>query len=122
MRGPMVRIKSDMRRLWRCPKCGYERRAHADHTSMRCHCDDDGPFMKLIEQQRFVRPEPEELDLYFEYDESADSSTTETVESVASQSESESGEAPPTVVAETDSQVATDVPVDDQQNPDSANT
>lgn len=68
MRGPKVRIQYDMRRLWKCPKCGYERRAHAHQTTLRCHCESDGPFMKLVESQRLVRPEPEELDLYFEFD------------------------------------------------------
>ncbi len=74
MRGPMVRIQYDARRLWRCPKCQYERRAHADQTAIRCHCESkgrekEGPFMQLVEEQRKVRVEPEELPPYFEFEE-----------------------------------------------------
>ncbi len=90
MRGPMVRIKYDARRLWRCPKCHYERRAHASQTAIRCHCEKVGPFMQLVEEQRKVRAEPEELPAYFEYEEveaeataSDAASETTTVEPVA---------------------------------------
>ncbi|MEW4488603.1 hypothetical protein AB1L42_11005 [Thalassoglobus sp. JC818] len=64
MRGPSVRIRYDVRRLWKCPECGYERKVDARHTSVRCHCQDGNFFMRLVEPKRFVRPELSESDCY----------------------------------------------------------
>lgn len=69
MRGPTVRIQSEIRRLWRCPVCAYEARVSAVQTTVRCHCQSDRPFMKLVEQQRPARHVPEDLPPYFEYEE-----------------------------------------------------
>src|SRR6056297_69705 len=99
MRGPMVRIQSDIRRLWRCPKCHYERRAHATQTTVRCHCEKDAPFMQLVESQRPARSVPEELPPYYEYEAEANEDAEELVKPVT-QSEAEIGEAPPPVEAE----------------------
>lgn len=72
MRGPMVRLNLDVRRLWRCPQCGYERRLPADQTAVHCHCSDSKPFMQLVEERRAARPVPEILPPYFEYEEDDD--------------------------------------------------
>lgn len=68
MRGPQIRQRYDIRRLWRCPECGYERRAPASVTSLRCHCRSEAPLMRLIEGQRLVRPPAEPLDPYINAD------------------------------------------------------
>ena len=83
MRGPLVRIKYDIRRHWKCPKCGYERRAHATKTAIRCHCEKDGPFMKLVESQRQIRPPTEELDNYIEYEEADETENDSTIDNSA---------------------------------------
>lgn len=71
MRGPGNRMKYDVRRLWRCPQCGYERHVAATAVSVRCHCSKDEPLMKLVEHKRTQRAAPPPLDLYIEYDENA---------------------------------------------------
>ncbi|SFI04861.1 hypothetical protein [Planctomicrobium piriforme] len=63
MRGPTVRIKYDVRRLWRCPACGKERKVPATETSVRCNCSSAPPLMKLIELQRYARAAAPPLDL-----------------------------------------------------------
>lgn len=68
MRGPGLRVKLEIRRLWRCPRCGYERRAPGWETTVRCHCTAAEPLMQLIESQRRIPAPPQELDLYFNYE------------------------------------------------------
>jgi len=69
MRGPGLRIQYDTRRLWQCPECQYERHVPGRLTSMQCHCQKPGPFMKLMEEQRITRPPGEERNLYVEFTE-----------------------------------------------------
>ena len=57
MRGPGMRHKLDVRRLWRCPRCGAERRLPADVTTVHCVCG-EAPFMQIVEPTRRVRPIP----------------------------------------------------------------
>jgi hypothetical protein len=66
MRGPGLRLKYDVRRLWRCPVCGYERRAPAMEVVVRCHCNHEEPWMKLVEPKRQVRPPARPHDPYIE--------------------------------------------------------
>ncbi|WP_145199240.1 hypothetical protein [Thalassoglobus polymorphus] len=101
----MVRIKYDVRRLWRCPKCHYERRAHASQTAIRCHCEKVGPFMQLVEEQRKVRDEPEELPAYFEYEE-AEATASDTTSEKSPNAKSETTAVDP--VAETSVDPATE--------------
>ena len=68
MKGPGLRIELDVRRTWRCPRCGGERRAGAHVTSLTCSCAPDKPQMQLVEGQRRVRPEPKPLDLVLNID------------------------------------------------------
>lgn len=68
MRGPGLRIKYDVRRLWHCPACGYERHVPATETAVRCHCRADKPWMKLVESQRTVRPPSTPVNPYVELD------------------------------------------------------
>ena len=67
MRGPGQRLRIDVRRLWKCPQCGYERHAPANETTVRCHCDKNEYWMKLVEPQRIVRDPPVELEPYVEF-------------------------------------------------------
>ena len=99
----MVRIQSDIRRLWRCPGCQYERRAHATQTAVKCHCQQDAPFMQLVETQRSARPVPDKLPPYFEFLEEEPETVEELLQPVT-QSEEEIGEtAPPVEVSEAQS-------------------
>lgn len=68
MRGPALRIQCDVRRLWECPRCRYQRRAPATETVVRCHCIKEEPCMRLVEGVRRVRPEPQPLDHFLEFD------------------------------------------------------
>ncbi len=68
MKGPGLRLHLDVRRLWRCPECGYERRTSGTHTSLRCEECTSAAQMKLVEAQRPERPPPRPLDLVIEYD------------------------------------------------------
>lgn len=68
MRGPGMRIDFDMRRIWRCPACGSERRAEGKITSLRCNCSSGPTMMKLIEPQRWRPPEQRPADPYMEFE------------------------------------------------------
>lgn len=68
MRGPGIRLKLDVRRRWRCPQCGSERKLPASVTSVRCSCTPEAPFLSIIEGQRRSRPDPEPLDPYLEFE------------------------------------------------------
>ena len=63
MRGPGYKLALDARRLWRCPACGYERRADGRATTLRCRCT-VGPFMQLVSEPRFARKQNRPLDPY----------------------------------------------------------
>ncbi len=67
MKGPGLRSKLDVRRLWKCPVCGYERHASGNETTVRCHCNKSEPWMKLVEKQRYFRPVSGEPDYYLEF-------------------------------------------------------
>ena len=101
MRGPTIRIQNDIRRTWRCPVCGYERRAHANQTTIRCHCQKAGPFMKLVEEKRKPRPEPAELPPYFEYAEEDVSTSGQEASSSDDSSQTKLNETTPKVEAST---------------------
>jgi hypothetical protein len=64
MRGPGLKTDLEVRRVWRCPACGYERRVGGQVTSVRCQCG-DRPFMRLAQEPRFVRPANLAPDVYF---------------------------------------------------------
>ena len=114
MRGPMVRIQSDIRRLWRCPKCHYERRAPATQTAVRCHCEKDAPFMQLVEAQRPPRSTPKELPPYYEYEADAG----DEVEN-QEKAQAETAEVPPQVKEE--STASTETPsITPEENPDNS--
>lgn len=54
MRGPGFRRDLDVRRLWRCPGCGVERRLSGEHTSLRCHCRPEGVWMQIVGERNAV--------------------------------------------------------------------
>ena len=69
MRGPGLRLKIDVRRVWRCPQCGKQRRVAATEVVVRCTCNPSQPQMQLIEPQRRVRIEHPPLPAYIEFEE-----------------------------------------------------
>lgn len=67
MRGAGLRLHIDVRRLWRCPACGAQRRLGAEVTSVSCQCT-GRPSMQLIEQQRRERPFKELTSTFLEFE------------------------------------------------------
>ena len=63
MRGPGYKLTLDVRRLWRCPACGYERRCNGRLTTVRCRCS-NGVFMQLVSEPRFERKMNQPVDPY----------------------------------------------------------
>jgi hypothetical protein len=57
MKGPGYKLTHDVRRTWRCPACGRERKLPGDVTSLVCECKPDGTFM-VISVERTVAPRP----------------------------------------------------------------
>ncbi|REJ70937.1 MAG: hypothetical protein DWQ34_23735 [Planctomycetota bacterium] len=68
MRGPGMRLDYDMRRTWRCPACGSERKAGGRVTSLPCRCSGDEVWMKLIEVRRWRPPDPKPIDPYVDFE------------------------------------------------------
>lgn len=56
MRGPGYKLTGDVRRQWRCPLCGSERKLQGDITSLMCGCR-DGAWMQIVSEQILV-PRP----------------------------------------------------------------
>lgn len=53
MKGPGNRIDLDVRRLWKCPRCGDERKASGDIAAKPCARPEcGGTWMKLVEPLR----------------------------------------------------------------------
>ncbi len=67
MRGAGLRLNNDVRRLWRCPACGAERKVGAFVTTVSCQCA-ERPAMKLIEMMRHERPLKELASNYLEFE------------------------------------------------------
>ena len=49
MRGPGYRLDLDVRRVWRCPQCGKERRLGGEVTAVACAC---GKAMQIAGEPR----------------------------------------------------------------------
>lgn len=63
MRGPGLRLPLEVRRTWRCPRCGTERKVPGDIVQVRCQCVPDGVTMKLVQEPvsavlRSLNPKP----------------------------------------------------------------
>jgi hypothetical protein len=58
MKGPGYKLTHDVRRTWRCPACGAERKVAGDITSLICSCRPEGTFMTLV-AERTVAPRPQ---------------------------------------------------------------
>ena len=59
MKGPGLRVNLDVRRLWRCPRCGRVARTPGAVTAVRCGCSDE-TWMQLqppVKREPF-RPPP----------------------------------------------------------------
>src|SRR5262249_17022825 len=62
VKGPGLRIDLDVRRVWRCAKCGKSIRTPAHVVSQRCGCSEPGQWMRLeppVKREPF-RPPPRE--------------------------------------------------------------
>lgn len=57
MKGPGYKLSHDVRRTWRCPACGYERKLVGTVTTLVCHCRPEGTFMSIV-VERTVAPRP----------------------------------------------------------------
>jgi hypothetical protein len=57
MKGPGYKLSHDVRRTWKCPACGRERKLPGDTTSLVCNCRDEGTFMAIV-VERTVAPRP----------------------------------------------------------------
>lgn len=57
MKGPGYKLSHDVRRTWRCPACGTERKLEGDITSLKCNCRTEGTFMTIV-VERTVAPRP----------------------------------------------------------------
>lgn len=63
MKGPYLRIRPDLRRVWECPDCHHIVRTSGWVTSQFCKCDSQSPAgrpMRLVfdGETRTPRPRP----------------------------------------------------------------
>lgn len=56
MRGPGYKISGDVRRTWRCPYCGGQRKLSGDVTTLKCGCRDDAWMQIVTERTSAPRP------------------------------------------------------------------
>lgn len=56
MRGPAYKITGDVRRTWRCPRCGRERKLSGDVTTVECECG-SGTLMTIV-REKINAPRP----------------------------------------------------------------
>jgi hypothetical protein len=56
MRGPGYKLSGDVRRTWRCPRCGRERKLDGDVTTLQCGCE-EGTWMQIV-RERTMSPRP----------------------------------------------------------------
>lgn len=57
MKGPGHKQKLDVRRTWKCPACGKERKLPGDMTALLCDCRESGTFMTIV-AEKIVAPRP----------------------------------------------------------------
>ena len=57
MKGPGHKQKLDVRRTWKCPACGNERKLQGDVTTLMCDCREGGTFMAIV-TEKIVAPRP----------------------------------------------------------------
>ena len=56
MKGPGYKVTGDVRRTWRCAKCGCERKLAGDVTTLYCGCQEES-WMKIV-AERVMSPRP----------------------------------------------------------------
>ncbi len=55
MKGPGLRIRHDVRRVFRCPRCDRVVKTAVDVTAVRCHCSEEKAWMRLETPPKTVR-------------------------------------------------------------------
>ena len=63
MRGPNYKVVGDVRRTWRCPKCGVQRKFSGDVTALRCGCQAAEWMQIVVERTNAPRPFQEVSDV-----------------------------------------------------------
>ncbi len=56
MRGPGYKLSGDVRRTWRCPACGRERKLSGEITSLLCGCQEQAWMQIAAERTMVPRP------------------------------------------------------------------
>jgi hypothetical protein len=56
MRGPDYKLSGDVRRTWRCPSCGCQRKLQGNFTSIVCNCREDAWMQIVAERVMIPRP------------------------------------------------------------------
>ncbi|MBS0265775.1 MAG: hypothetical protein JSS02_27840 [Planctomycetes bacterium] len=113
MKGPGLRIDLDVRRTWRCAKCGKTLRTVGAVTAQRCGCADDATWMRLeqfVPRPRYVPPHREPLPEYGEEVSSAETPAATVNELVAPAAETPTQAAPPVELPTTESQTLSATP------------
>ena len=57
MKGPGHKQKLDVRRTWKCPACGKERKLPGNMTTLLCDCREGSTFMAIV-TEKIVAPRP----------------------------------------------------------------
>lgn len=96
MKGPGFRIDLDVRRVWRCPRCGRLARTAGGITAQRCHCAEDGTWMQLqppVKREPFRPPprSPEDRAA----DDAEDARLADESQELATNISGDNGDAPP---------------------------
>ena len=56
MRGPGYKLSGDVRRTWRCPACGRERKVSGEITTLLCGCQEQAWMQISAERTMVPRP------------------------------------------------------------------
>ena len=56
MRGPGYKLSGDVRRTWRCPACGRERKVSGEITTLFCGCQEQAWMQISAERTMVPRP------------------------------------------------------------------
>ncbi len=106
MKGPGLRLDLDVRRIWRCTKCGKVARTPGQVTAQRCGCTEPAQWMHLepaVKKEPFRAPVREHLPEAWELEEAAAANTTPAETAATNQSEPPAVESTPPATIQPDS-------------------